>query len=182
MSVSSSLPSSNTITTSTSISTTDDVVSVSSTSSSPLQQSNVGESDQAGMSCTMLSDPSGTRPTNPHQPEPREYSVEEGTVSVKPDMDQQIQPVQVMPSWRQDVSPDLRQHLVRKLVTTINPVQDQDAQQDESLMQYAKDIEENMFELAQSREQYYELLAEKIYKLQKELEEKRKIPAQYDLL
>ena len=77
MSVSSSLPSSNTfsITTSKSISsgvTTSKVASVSSTSSMPLQQSSVSESDQMGMRSTMpggstagVSGAGGTGLTNP---------------------------------------------------------------------------------------------------------------------
>ncbi|XP_065886500.1 histone lysine acetyltransferase CREBBP-like isoform X3 [Dysidea avara] len=92
------------------------------------------------------------------------------------------QPIQGTQSWHQDVSPDLRQHLVRKLVTTIYPVQDQTDLQDRrvmSLIQYAKRVEKSMFEVARSREQYFELLAEKIYRIQKELQERRaRVPMQ----
>ncbi len=63
-------------------------------------------------------------------------------------------------------------------VEAIYPVQDPVALQDRrvaSLIQYAMKVEKAIFETATSREEYYQLVAEKIYRIRKELEERRRI-------
>ena len=68
-------------------------------------------------------------------------------------------------------------------VETIYPIQNPNALQDQrvsSLIQYAMKVEKAMFETASSREEYYQLLAEKIYRIRKELEERRKIKLEMD--
>ncbi|GIX98123.1 CREB-binding protein [Caerostris darwini] len=76
---------------------------------------------------------------------------------------------------RLSITTDLRRHLVQKIVQTIFPAVDFNTLKDSrmvSLVSYAEKVERDAYKNASDEEEYYQVLAIKIYAKQKELEAK----------
>uniref|UniRef100_A0A914I2P5 KIX domain-containing protein n=1 Tax=Globodera rostochiensis TaxID=31243 RepID=A0A914I2P5_GLORO len=69
-------------------------------------------------------------------------------------------------NWHTSVSPELREHMVGKLIKAIIPYPDpailRDRQRIENVVTYARNAEKDIFEAAYDKEAYYQMLAEKI--------------------
>ncbi|CAF1004164.1 unnamed protein product [Adineta steineri] len=78
--------------------------------------------------------------------------------------------------WQRRVTQEMRNHLVQKIITALIPITDTGAVRDKriiNLANYARRVENETFEIANNQEEYFHKLAEKIYKIQKELEDRR---------
>jgi len=78
--------------------------------------------------------------------------------------------------WQRRVTSEMRNHLVQKIITALIPITDTGAVRDKriiNLANYARRVENETFEIANNQEEYFHKLAEKIYKIQKELEDRR---------
>ena len=78
--------------------------------------------------------------------------------------------------WHEQVKENVRCLLVYKLVETILPNTDLLALQDrrvDNFIGYAKRVEIDMYDTAENKEDYFLRLAQKIYRIQKEIDDKR---------
>ncbi|KAK4471695.1 hypothetical protein MN116_005099 [Schistosoma mekongi] len=79
--------------------------------------------------------------------------------------------------WRKGVDISQRNHVVRRIVRFIFPFPDPAAYSDprmRNLIEYARKVEREMYVTATDIDHYFHLLAQKCYKIHRELEEKRK--------
>lgn len=86
--------------------------------------------------------------------------------------------------WQRRVTQEMRNHLVQKIIAALLPVTDSGAMRDKriiNLTNYARRVEQETFEVADGQEEYFHKLAEKIYKIQKELEDRRERKRLQDL-
>ena len=79
--------------------------------------------------------------------------------------------------WHENITNDMRHHLVQKIIQIIFPSENHSIYQDPrlaNLANYAIKTECQMYEEAQNQEEYFDLLAERIYKIKKEFEDKQR--------
>jgi hypothetical protein len=86
--------------------------------------------------------------------------------------------------WQRRVTSEMCNHLVQKIITALIPITDTGAVRDKriiNLANYARRVENETFEIANNQEEYFHKLAEKIYKIQKELEDRREKKSLQDM-
>ncbi len=79
--------------------------------------------------------------------------------------------------WHENITNDMRHHLVQKIIQIIFPSENHSIYQDPrlaNLANYAIKTECQMYEEAQNQEEYFDLLAQRIYKIKKEFENKQR--------
>jgi hypothetical protein len=83
---------------------------------------------------------------------------------------------EVLKDWQTRITMEMRKHLISKIVKTIYPSQDENTYRDarmSNLLAYAYRTENEMFEQAKDQEDYFHLLAERIYKIKRDYEDYR---------
>ncbi|CAF3786242.1 unnamed protein product [Adineta steineri] len=78
--------------------------------------------------------------------------------------------------WQRHVTAEMRNHLVQKIIAALLPITDTGAVNGKriiNLADYARRVENEIFEVAANQEEYFNKLAERIYKIQKDLEDGR---------
>lgn len=91
---------------------------------------------------------------------------------------------QISKEWQRRVTEEMRNHLVQKIITALIPSTDAGITRDKrilNLTHYAQRVEMETFNIASNQEEYFHKLAEKIYKIQKELEDRREKKRLQDL-
>jgi hypothetical protein len=86
--------------------------------------------------------------------------------------------------WQRRVTQEMRNHLVQKITAALVPISDMSVMRDKriiSLTNYARRVENETFDIATNQEEYFHKLAEKIYKIQKELEDRREKKRSQDM-
>ena len=89
----------------------------------------------------------------------------------------------VAKEWQQQLQPEQRNHLVKKIVSALVMTVQQDGrailpERLSALTSYAQQTEAETFNTALSHEEYFHRLAERIYKIQKDYEEKQTLKKQ----
>ena len=90
--------------------------------------------------------------------------------------EQNPQPSRVYKPWHENLNTEMRKHLIQKIIQTIFPAKDNSIYHDprlSNLVNYAIRTECEMYEQAKDKDEYFFLLAERIYRVQTEYDRQR---------
>lgn len=104
--------------------------------------------------------PSAAIPLDPSRPEPSNVQVQALIMADTKD-------------WHKTITRDHRSFLLQKLLQTQSPMPDPSDRRIQSLIMHIRRVESRMFEVANSKSEYYQLWVKRVERLRRGLEERR---------
>lgn len=109
------------------------------------------------------------------QAEPLNTSISLDTLQPEPSSNYQVQALNMADTkdWHKSITRDHRSFLLQKLLQTQTPMPDPSDRRIQNLIVHIRRVEGRMFEVANSKSEYYQLWVKRVERLRRGLEERR---------